>query len=121
MTSIEKIRPINSLVIVEDSNGGEVPPWEDGKLILASRSAIFVGCYPEPDGPTEIMIGPANEIGPNLDPLFDGQLETPSTIVVVSSVDRKTFLSEKVSEARTRVRIWPNHDKWPDKIIIGLD
>lgn len=121
MTQKTTARPVNSLVVVEDPKNQDVPPWEDGKLVVASSTALFVVCYPEIDGPTEIVLGPASEVGLKRAAEYDGDLMTPSRKVVVTNVELKTLLSEKVSGTKTRVRVWLNHDRWPDKVVIGLD
>jgi hypothetical protein len=48
-------------------------------------------------------------------------LDTPHHMVVVSTVERQTVLETRVPEGRTRVRIWVDHPKEPDKVIIGLE
>lgn len=90
-------------------------------MVFGSATAIYVACYPEIDGPTEIVMGPASETGLDRAAEYDGELMTPSGKVVVNNVEMKTLLFEKVSGAKTRVRIWLNHDRWPDKVVIGLD
>lgn len=121
MTSTKKFRPINSLVIVEDAEGGEPPPWVDGKQVLASPSLMYVICYPEQDGPTQLTMGPGEEVKPDYEPVFDGMLETPNRAVRIYTVDEITILREPVSNTETRARVWLNHDRWPDKVVIGLD
>lgn len=121
MTKHKTIRPINSLIVIEDAQGGEAPEWADGQLILASPSCIFVGCYPEPDGPTQLILGVRHEVDAAGVPAFDGMLETPSRTVAVTTVDREVLLAEDVPGTTTRIRIWPNHDRWPDRIVVGLN
>jgi hypothetical protein len=114
------IRPINSLIFIAARSGGDVPDWVRDKLILSTASCIAVGTYPEPDGPTEVVLGVSSEVDPGGVPAFDGSLETPDRSVVVSTVESATVLECDVWEAETRVRIWLSHPRWPDKIVIGL-
>jgi hypothetical protein len=120
MFTSKSIRPVNSLLFVSDPTGGIVPEWVRGELILSTPSCISVGCYPEQDGPTEVILGTAQEVDPGGNPAFHGDLETPNRAVVVSTVERETVLEAKVPETRTHVRIWINHLRWPDKVIVGL-
>jgi hypothetical protein len=120
MSASRKIRPVNSLIFVSDPAGGDVPEWIRDASILSTSSCVSVGCYPEQDGPTEVILGKAEEIDPGFQPAFDGDLATPNRAVVVSTVERKIVLESKVPEMRTHVRIWINHPRWPDKIIVGF-
>jgi hypothetical protein len=121
MSTSTKIRPVNSLVFISDAASGVVPEWIRGSLILSTPSCISVGCYPEQDGPTEIVLGESQEVNPGNDPAFDGDLETPHRTVTVSTVEGNTILESDVPQTRTHVRIWVSHPRWPDKIIIGLE
>jgi hypothetical protein len=120
MSASRKIRPVNSLIFISDPAGGVIPEWIRDALILSTSSCISVGCYPEQDGPTEVILGGAQEVDPGFPPAFDRDLETPHRAVIVSTVERNTILQSKVTTMRTRVRIWVNHPRWPDKVIVGL-
>jgi hypothetical protein len=89
-------------------------------MILATSSCISFRCYPEQDGPTEVVLGMIGEVVPGGQPEFDGYLETPNHAVVISTVERETVLETKVPETRTRVSIWLSDLRWPDKVVIGL-
>src|SRR5262245_30868562 len=115
MSTSRKIRPVNSLLFISDPAGGVVPEWVRDVLILSTPSCISVGCYPEQDGPTEVILGTAQEVDAGAEPAFDGDLETPHGEVIVSTVERDTILQSKVTATRTRVPIWINHPRWPDK------
>jgi hypothetical protein len=120
MIDSARIHPLNSVIFISDPDGGVVPEWVEDRLILSTPSCISVGCYPEPDGPTEILLGEAMEIGPDRKPDFDGELETPKRIVGVFTTERQTILSRTVPDRRTRIRIWVSHPRWPERILIGF-
>jgi hypothetical protein len=80
-----------------------------------------VGCYPGPDGPTIVTLGPMWQVERDEQSAFSGYLETPNRAVVVSTVDQQTVMDAKVPHTRTHVRIWANHPQWPNKVIIGLE
>jgi hypothetical protein len=115
-----RIALANSLLFISDPDGGEGPDFVAGRLILATPSCISVGCLNFAGGETEVTLGPAQEVDPGKGPAFDGDLETPHHAVVVSTVERKTFLEATVPESSTRVRIWVNHPIEPDNVIIGF-
>ena len=121
MSAMKKIRPANSLLFISDPEGGSPPVPIRGPMILATPSCISVACYPEQDGPTEIILGAAREVDPGSKPAFNGDLETPNRAVVVSTVERETVLESDVADTRTHVRIWLNHPRWPDKVVIGVE
>lgn len=120
---IKKIRisPVNSLLFIEDVNGGKPPEWVWGANILSTPSCISFACFPEQDGPTEITIGPSNEIEPGPLMVFEGDLETPSRVVIISGVEFECVLSVDVANQKTKVKIWYSHPKWPDKVMISVD
>jgi hypothetical protein len=121
MSKSKKVRPVNSLLFISDSDGGEGPEWVRGEQILATSSCISVACYPEQDGPTEITLGGTGEVDPGWHPVFAGELETPSRTVIVSTVDHDTILESTVPKERTHVTIWVSHPRWPDRVVIGLN
>jgi hypothetical protein len=115
------ITPVNSLLFISDLNGGEPPEPVRGPMVLSTSSCISFCCLPEPDGPTEIVFGDWDEVDPGEPPAFDSELETPNKTVVISAVDLQKVLETRVSDSRTRVRIWFSHPQWPDKVIVGLN
>jgi hypothetical protein len=89
-------------------------------LIAATSSCIAVGCRSESDGETEFILGTTGDIDPGLHPAFEGMLKTPNRKVAVRSVLGKTILEATVSELQTKIRVWVNDPKEPDRIIIGI-
>ena len=117
MSKSAKVTPPNSIIFISDPNGGQAPYPVRGARILATPSCISVICYPEQDGPTEVTLG---EVTSGDDLAFEGDLETPSRAVVVSTVEREVVLEVAVPKTLTHIRIWMNHPRWPDRIIVGL-
>lgn len=119
-----RIAPQNSFVLISDSQGGRVPhPNEIARdaNITATDSCVVVCCLPEIDGETEITLGRADAIGPTSDPDFDGVIPTPNRKLNVFTVDWKPVLQEATSNTSTRVRVWKNRPRFPDRITIGLE
>jgi hypothetical protein len=114
------IRPVNSLIFVSDSAGGHVPEWRPDRLILHTDTCISIGCYPEQDGPTEVVLGVLRDVDPGSAPAFVGELKTPNNVVVVSSVTRERILDMAVTEKIVSVKIWLSHPQWPQRVIIGI-
>lgn len=120
MYSAIKIRPLNSLLFLSDLKGGSDPTPVRGPMILSTPSCISFRCYPEQDGPTEIVLGDAREVDPGGQPAFEGDLNTPNLAVVISTVTREEVLKREVPQTRTHIRIWLSHPQWPEQVIIGV-
>ncbi len=114
------INPINSLLFISDIGGGVPPKPVRGPMILSTSSCISFRCYPEQDGPTEVTLGRIDEVDPGRVPAFEGELETPSRTVIVSTVNLETVLRTAVQNAQTKVKIWLSHPQWPEKVIVGV-
>lgn len=122
-TSTIKIAPPNSLVLISDAEGGVVPDPEDIARtagIVSTDSCAAVCCLAEMDGVTEFTMGSARELGSSDKPAYDGMLATPSRTVVVSTVEWRKLMQADVPTERTRLRIWTNRPREPDRVIIGL-
>jgi hypothetical protein len=118
------VAPPNSIVTIEDANGGRAPELSavvPSARIISTESSIVVFCLMEQDGDTTITIGPVHEVDPGERPAFDGILETPSWTVVVLTVELETLLRADVSGFQTHVKIWTNRVVEPDEIVIGLE
>jgi hypothetical protein len=116
----KKVRPVNSLLFISDQDGGEPPTPVRGARLLSTSSCVSIGCYPEQDGPTELVLGDMADVDPAFDPVFDGELSTPSGTIMVSTATLERLLEARVSKTKTRVRIWINDPQWPDKVIVGV-
>jgi hypothetical protein len=68
-----------------------------------------------------VTLGPGGEVDPGRPLAFDSQLDTPNRWVTISNVYREIALKEPVRTTRTRVRIWVNRLREPDRIIVGPD
>lgn len=118
-----KIVPPNSLFFISDARCGSVPdPDEIARQagITATASCVAVCCLAEIDGPTEITIGPADEVGRAEPPAFEGFLDTPTHTVVVSTVESTELLQVAAAGDRTQLKIWTNRKREPDNVVIGL-
>lgn len=120
MSSSIKIAPPNSLLFVSDRQGGVTPRITRGKSIWSTPSCVAVGCFTFADGPTAVTLGRSHEVATEGRAAFDGNLETPSGVVVVALVGGREILRATVSAPSTRVRVWTNHPHEPDDVIIGL-
>lgn len=120
MSQSRRIAPPNSLLFIEDISGGEVPRPVRGAQILSTPSCVSVACVAFMDGETEVVLGSASEVDPGGFPAFDGTIATPSRKVVVTTVEEEIVLETPVPDVTTRVRIWTNRMREPDRVKIGV-
>jgi hypothetical protein len=123
MTNTVRIAPPNSLVLISDAQGGVVPDPDAiarNAEIISTASCIAVCCLAAIDGETEITLGPAGAVGPADDPAYDGTIVTPTRAIVVWTVEWRKLLEMNVPTLQTRLRVWTNRQREPDKVIIGL-
>jgi hypothetical protein len=120
MSQSRRIAPPNSLLFIEDISGGEAPQPVWGAQILATPSCVSVSCLAFMDGETEIELGSAAEVDPNGPLAFDGTIATPSRKVVISTVENERILETTVPGIRTRVRVWTNRAREPDRVVVGV-
>jgi hypothetical protein len=92
-----------------------------GAVILATTSCVSIACLMWQDGQTEVTLGPIREVDTGEIAAFDGMLETPHRVVVVSTVEGDTVVRTVVPDTHTRLRIWLNRPKEPDKVVIGVE
>ncbi|WP_342359658.1 hypothetical protein [Terrarubrum flagellatum] len=115
------VSPPNSILFISDIDGGTPPMPVRGAMILASPSGVSVACYPEQDGPTTIVIGAMNEVALAVEPLFDGTIETPNGVLMASTSELEKLMEAEGAKPRAHIRVWTNHPKWPDQIMIGVE
>lgn len=120
MTTSTRIAPPNSLVLVEGSQGGEIPTSMQQSLIAATDSCIAIGCRAEDDGETEITLGPSGKVDIGKRPAFEGSLQTPTRKVTVRTVHGVTLLEMSVPTKETKLKIWVNDPSEPDRIAVGI-
>lgn len=113
-----RVAPRNSIVLVEDLNGGDVPTSTDTSLVLATDSCITVGCRAEDDGETEIILKQGSHVDTDDQLVFEGLLQTPSRKVVVRTIQNVTLLEMPVTTTETKLRIWVNDSTEPDHITV---
>lgn len=117
-----RISPLNSLIFVHGPAKWVSPLPVRGQLIWSTPSCVATACYPEIEGPTEIVLGVGEEVALQTLPAFDGMVDTPEKLVVVTTVgDDEPVLQLGVSTALTRVRIWHSDPRWPEIVAIGLN
>jgi hypothetical protein len=121
MTESAKAAPPNSIVLIEDPRGGEVPTTiTKGELIAATESCLAVGCQSFVDGETRFTLGRVPDVDPGTKPAFDGLLKTPTRQVAVRSVLGETILQASVAQDLTNIVVWVNHPTEPDEVVVGV-
>jgi hypothetical protein len=111
--------PINSIIFISDNLKSKPPEHVYGSLVSYNEFCVSVGTYPEQDGETEFSLGRADEVGDALQLVFDGMIETPNRKLIISTVWDEVLLEDSVSDVETRTRVWVDHLRWPQKLVVG--
>ena len=119
MSETVAIAPPNALIFISDASGGTVPEFVAKLPVLATDTMVSVSCLPDMDGETQITLGPALEVGSVGFPVFDGTIKTPTSTVVVSTVEDEELLAAAVPSRETRIRVWTNRTMDPDEIVVA--
>ena len=109
----------NGVVFIEDEKGGEPPDPSNDDMVKYTSSCISVACLHEIDGEAEFILGPSDEVDPGYEASFDGEIETPTKKLVITSVEENKILQAEVPGIVTRVRVWRNHPLWADQVVVG--
>lgn len=111
----------NSLILVMDHESGELPSDIAGRLIASTTSCVAVGTLSAADGETTITLTDESsneENGLNL--FFDDAVLTPQREISVCDVSNEKLLTMPTHASVTRVQIYANDDREPDRIVIRL-
>ncbi|MFC0241264.1 hypothetical protein [Rhodopseudomonas telluris] len=94
------------------------PAW--GAYVSASNSCLILGCMPDIDGPTQIVLGDSAEVDPGRPADFVSLLRVPDGEVRVTTVGGEVLL-RMPAPPLSLVEIWRSHPKWPETVIIGIN
>lgn len=107
---------------VTGSLEADIPIGNGRAGVFGTDECLVVTCLYWNDGDTTITLGSFGELPAQSMPLrFDGVLETPSRRLLLYDVHMPEILATDVSDTRTRVRIWSNHETQPDEVVIALE
>jgi len=111
---------LNSLIFVNDASNEDIPEIDGIGGLWAIPSCVAVGCLPDADGDTKIILGPVQDVGTEKHLLFEGTVETPTRKLIVDTVLAETLLETDVPKTVTHLKIWT--DGYPDSeiVIIGI-
>jgi hypothetical protein len=111
----------NSLLYVRDPALRVLPEIDGLTAEWHTPSCVAISCLPDCDGPTHVAIGPSDEVGRDRSLIFDGNLLTPSRVLIVETVMDEELLRVDVPGPTTHVRVWTNGHRGTDNVVIGLD
>ena len=101
MTSKSVTVPVlNSLLFIRDKNIRSLPEIDGHSSVWSTPSCVAVSCLPDSDGETRVIIGSAEDVRRDGDPLFDARLMTPSGHVIVENVLGERILGDWGTETR---------------------
>jgi hypothetical protein len=103
--SVSITPPYSQVVICDPTARVEVPLWTEGVPFVASDTYILLMCYPEVDGPTELVFGSGEEVYDSAAPIFEGRLKTPGSRIAVETVEADGIFSMATKGTETLVRV----------------
>lgn len=114
------ITPINSILFISDTDGGETPEITRGTSIWKTSSCVAFATYPEPDGETHLILGAIDEVQPDRAADMDTVIATPNRRLIVETSVQEIVFDIPVPSSRTRIVIWLSHPRWPEEVRIGI-
>jgi hypothetical protein len=112
--------PPHSLFFISGNSDALSPEITRTAPIWHNPFCVVVGCLASQDGETDLVLLSQGEKTPPGPPAYCGTIETPQTVVVVSTSERERLGEIQVGSTATRVRIWINHPVEPDTIHVAL-
>lgn len=117
---VTRVAAPKALVLIEDSDGGEMPLLEAGRLIAASPTCIAIGCASA--ARTEVVVGGLGLTGAGAaPPAYDGRLATPSRRVAIRTIAGATLMEVTVPTTETRVLVSANAPTEPTTLTIAVE
>lgn len=116
-----RVAPPNSLLLLMDSQAGEIPAAMAWAGLHCTPSCIAIGTLCSQDGPTHVVLTDAkpNSVG-GLSRIYSGDLETPSRQLSLETVDGTQVWTADLDAIRWQLEVWSNHPREPDEILIVL-
>jgi hypothetical protein len=119
ITTIRRAPP-HSLFFISGSIDAPPPEITRTPAIWHNPFCVVVGCLSSQDGETALSLLSGGEKTPPARPAFDGMIETPRKMVLVSTSEGDRLSEIDVASMTIRVRIWINHPVEPDTIYVAL-
>lgn len=117
MIAIE-ISPPNSVLLISDLVMIDIPTAFDALTVTATKGCIAVGCRSVDDGPTEVLIGPIGAYVSTGICAFSGQINTPSRVLLLSTILGEVLLEVPVANVLSHIDIWVGDEAEPERIEI---
>jgi len=114
------IAPPNSFIVIMDPQARNAPETTGNRGIVGTEECIAVACRSAPGAATELVFGWDREVGLSKLPVFEGWLRVPSRRVTLKTVLGEELASLEVAKRRVIVRIWADHPREPDHVVIGI-
>lgn len=117
MEEVRRCVPVlNSLVFILDAKHSVSPHVDGIGAYWKTDSCIAVGCLPDSDGETEIVLTTENAAPEGLKFLVAVRLVTPSKRIAIELVPRRRIAELEVPSKSTTLEIWT--DGYRDTSII---
>ena len=115
-----RVRPPGSFLVIAGDIHAPMPEFDDQEARLWSNEwCIGIGTLSEVDGETDLTV--TDQPGEESIPLvFDGVIAAPERHITVSDAYLLESANVRITGKKARVRIWANHPREPDRIVIAV-
>ena len=116
----KRISPPNLQFFISDASLPENPVQGETIGIISNGVCLSVPCAYWDETETTLIIGRPEEVSEPAKPLFDGTIPTHSGAIVFSDSELAELLSYPVSDAVTRIQIWTDGLKFPERMVVAI-
>lgn len=113
------IAPLYNSVYVASRDLSDVPYNFDEVTIPSTPDCVSIPTQNWGDGETVFEVGEASEIALSTAPAFDGMLNTPDMKLLFFDANVDNFATIPLPTARTRIRVWIDHPREPEHVVVA--
>lgn len=97
-----------------------VPELARGALVASNEWCVVVGCMPDVDGETEIVVGDMDAMA-SIDPVvFDGVVALPTRRFTICTAENNELFGYPGAIDKLEMRVRADHPMCPSRVVVGL-
>lgn len=108
-----------ALLVLGDPTSA-VPEPVAGVLVSWNKSSVVVGCLPDVEGDTELVVGRMASIATDDPIVFDGIVDLPSRRFTICTAENQEIYAFPNAADSIHLRVWANHPVMPNRLVVGL-
>ena len=88
--------------------------------MISNGACLSVPCQYREEGETELIAGSFAEVPKERVLVFDGVIATPDRSLLFDDAELTELLTYPVMATTTRIRIWTDGSRLPDRVVVGI-